>query len=170
MLAHGRCFSPGTPASFTTKTGRHDTTEILLKGALITKNQSIKLGKNVDKIVLCNYNLYYQWLIFSQQLIDWLIVWSTVKTSCILIDMNVKNLIGNLKKISEKMSLEIYLLQIKKCLFITKRVGVFKNICVITSFNKHDIYCYILQLWLFKYPLRFFLVLLMLTCIRFVGN
>jgi hypothetical protein len=31
----------GTPASSTTKTGRHDITEILLKVALNTKNQSI---------------------------------------------------------------------------------------------------------------------------------
>ena len=31
--------SPGTPASSTTKTGRHDIAEILLKVALNTKNQ-----------------------------------------------------------------------------------------------------------------------------------
>ena len=46
LLAHGRWFSPGTPASFTTKTGRHDITVILLKVALNTKqsiNQSINL-------------------------------------------------------------------------------------------------------------------------------
>jgi hypothetical protein len=42
LLAHGRWFSPGTPASSTTKTGRHDVAEILLKVALNTKNQSIK--------------------------------------------------------------------------------------------------------------------------------
>jgi hypothetical protein len=34
MLAHGRWFSPGTPASSTTKPGRHDIAEILLKVAL----------------------------------------------------------------------------------------------------------------------------------------
>jgi hypothetical protein len=34
LLAHGQWFSPGTPASSTTKTGRHDITEILLKVAL----------------------------------------------------------------------------------------------------------------------------------------
>jgi hypothetical protein len=34
--------SPGTPASFTTKTGRHDIAEILLKVALNTK---IKLNQ-----------------------------------------------------------------------------------------------------------------------------
>jgi hypothetical protein len=39
LLVHGRWFSPGTPASSTTKTGRHDIAEILLKMALNTKNQ-----------------------------------------------------------------------------------------------------------------------------------
>jgi hypothetical protein len=33
LLAHGRWFSQGTPASSTTKTGRHDIAEILLKVA-----------------------------------------------------------------------------------------------------------------------------------------
>jgi hypothetical protein len=39
LLAHGQWFSPGTPASSTTKTGRHDIVKILLKVALNTKNQ-----------------------------------------------------------------------------------------------------------------------------------
>jgi len=45
LLAHGLWFSPVTPASSTTKTGRHDISEILLKVALNTKNlnQSIIL-------------------------------------------------------------------------------------------------------------------------------
>jgi hypothetical protein len=34
LLAHGWWFSPGTPASSTTRTGRHDIAEILLKVAL----------------------------------------------------------------------------------------------------------------------------------------
>jgi hypothetical protein len=34
LLAHGRWFSPDTLASSTTKTGRHDIAEILLKVAL----------------------------------------------------------------------------------------------------------------------------------------
>ena len=44
LLAHGRWFSLGTPASSTTKTGRHDIAEILLKVALKHKksiNQSM---------------------------------------------------------------------------------------------------------------------------------
>jgi hypothetical protein len=40
LLAHGRWFSPGTPVSFITKTGRHDIAEILLKVALNTNNQN----------------------------------------------------------------------------------------------------------------------------------
>jgi hypothetical protein len=42
LLAHGRWFSPGTPASSSTKTGRHDMTEILLKVALSTIKQTNK--------------------------------------------------------------------------------------------------------------------------------
>ena len=45
-LAHGRWFSPGTPASSTTKTGHHDIAEILLKVALKhqkSKEKSTKL-------------------------------------------------------------------------------------------------------------------------------
>jgi hypothetical protein len=40
LLAHVWWFAPGTPASFTTKTDRHDIAEILLKVALSTTNQS----------------------------------------------------------------------------------------------------------------------------------
>jgi len=40
LLAHGRWFSPGTPASSTTKSGHHDIVEILLKVALNTKKQN----------------------------------------------------------------------------------------------------------------------------------
>ena len=39
LLAHGRWFSLGTPASSTTETGRHDIADILLKVAL--KHQTI---------------------------------------------------------------------------------------------------------------------------------
>jgi hypothetical protein len=43
LLAHGWWFSPGTPASSTTKTGHHDIAEILLKVALNTINQINKM-------------------------------------------------------------------------------------------------------------------------------
>jgi len=45
LLAQGQWFSPGTPASSTTKTGRHDTVEILLKVAL--KHQNINQSINL---------------------------------------------------------------------------------------------------------------------------
>jgi hypothetical protein len=44
LLAHGRWFSPSTPASSTTKTGRHDIAEILLKVAL--KHKKSKSNQN----------------------------------------------------------------------------------------------------------------------------
>ena len=48
LHAHGRWFSLGTPASSTTKYGRHDIAEILLKVALNTKNQNIHKVKRED--------------------------------------------------------------------------------------------------------------------------
>jgi hypothetical protein len=42
LLAHGRWFSPGTPTSSTTKTGRHDIAESGIKHQKI--NQSIKIN------------------------------------------------------------------------------------------------------------------------------
>jgi hypothetical protein len=62
LLAHGWWFSPGTPASSTTKAGRHDIAEILLKVALNTTNQSI----NQSKAFLITSNMNY----FSFQGID----------------------------------------------------------------------------------------------------
>ena len=71
LLAHGRWFSPGTPASSSTKTGRHDIAEILLKVALNTKNQSsctkgtmfkeIRINISITtcfRILLINLNVY----------------------------------------------------------------------------------------------------------------
>jgi hypothetical protein len=43
LLAHSRWFSPGTVASSTTNTGRHNIAEILLKVALNTKINQISL-------------------------------------------------------------------------------------------------------------------------------
>jgi hypothetical protein len=51
ILDHGRWFSPGTLASSTTETGRHDIAEILLKVALKHQkiNQSIKMDVKFTK-------------------------------------------------------------------------------------------------------------------------
>jgi hypothetical protein len=60
LLAHGRWFSLGTPASSTTKTGRHDIVEILLKVALNTKkfNQSINQSHNLSHIYDRHHNFF----------------------------------------------------------------------------------------------------------------
>ena len=59
LLAHGRWLSTGTSASSTTKTGRHDIAEILLKVALNTKNQSINQPKLISKNrTLCTVYIY----------------------------------------------------------------------------------------------------------------
>jgi hypothetical protein len=52
LLAHGQWFSMGTSASSITKTGRHDITEILLKVAFNTKNQSI-----INNYLYLNYRV-----------------------------------------------------------------------------------------------------------------
>ena len=75
LLAHGRWFSVGTPASSTTKTSRHDITEILLKVALKTKNQSINqstcccmlqfnISKHILLFVFCLIYTYFALLKF----------------------------------------------------------------------------------------------------------
>jgi hypothetical protein len=46
LLAHRQWFSPGTPASSTTKYGRHDITEMFLKVAL--KHQ--QSNKSINRI------------------------------------------------------------------------------------------------------------------------
>ena len=59
---HGRWFSPGTPASSITKTGRHGIAEILLKVALNTKNQSINNPCSSTVSVL---SVSIHWLVMS---------------------------------------------------------------------------------------------------------
>ena len=54
LLVHGRWFSPGTPASSTTKTGRHDIAEILLKVALNIKNQIKSICITKIKYIMSN--------------------------------------------------------------------------------------------------------------------
>jgi hypothetical protein len=48
LLAHGQWFSLGTPASSTTKTGRHDIAEILLKVALNTMKKKLNIYSNYE--------------------------------------------------------------------------------------------------------------------------
>ena len=52
LLAHGRWFSLGTPASSTTKTGRYDIAEILLKVALKTPKINKKITRTKVSMVI----------------------------------------------------------------------------------------------------------------------
>jgi hypothetical protein len=49
LLAHGRWFSPGTLASSTAKTGRHDIVEILLKAAL-KHQKSNQINQSISRL------------------------------------------------------------------------------------------------------------------------
>jgi hypothetical protein len=51
LLALGRWFFPGTPASSTTKTGRHDIAEILLKVALKHQKSNQSKSTQVMKLI-----------------------------------------------------------------------------------------------------------------------
>ena len=59
LHVYRRWFSPGTPASSTTKTGRHDIDEILLKVALNTINQ-IKTNQMKTLFLLENLEVQLQ--------------------------------------------------------------------------------------------------------------
>jgi hypothetical protein len=50
LLAHGRLFSPGTPASSITKIGRHDIAEILLNTIKQTNNYFLKICLLIYKL------------------------------------------------------------------------------------------------------------------------
>ena len=68
LLAQGRWFSPGTPASSTTKTGRHDIAEVLLKVAL--KHQK----SNQNQIRFMTYYLSLQNFFLLTSAIDFNVV------------------------------------------------------------------------------------------------
>ena len=108
LLAHGRWLSPGTPASSTTKTVRHDIAEILLKVALSTKksiNQSINLIIEdptvtvkcrtaikslflyINFVCLCKvrWSLMFIYIhILSYKLTEIFLVWSSKKLTSVL--------------------------------------------------------------------------------------
>jgi hypothetical protein len=52
LLAHGRWFSPGTPASSTTKTGRHDIAESGVKTQKKINKKSINITAQTDHFPL----------------------------------------------------------------------------------------------------------------------
>ena len=65
LLAHGRWFSLGTPASSTTKTGRHDIAEILLKMALKHQNEIKSNSGELFSQLRLNFANMVLWKIFG---------------------------------------------------------------------------------------------------------
>jgi hypothetical protein len=60
LLAHGRWFSPGIPASSTTKTGRHDIAEINIAECGVKHNKSNQISElRLHIISMVSSNLYY---------------------------------------------------------------------------------------------------------------
>jgi hypothetical protein len=55
LLANDRWFSPGTPASSTTNTGRHDIAQILLKVALKHQNKNQITTHTINSYVLLEH-------------------------------------------------------------------------------------------------------------------
>jgi hypothetical protein len=60
LLAHGQWFSPDTPASSTTKTGRHYIAEILLKVKKPSSSDAYTIIIHFSDVTL----LFEQWIIF----------------------------------------------------------------------------------------------------------
>jgi hypothetical protein len=54
LLAHGRWFPPGTPASSTTKNGHHDIADILMKVALKHKISNQIKSNQIDNLFCYN--------------------------------------------------------------------------------------------------------------------
>ena len=72
LLAHGRWFYPGTPASSTTKTGRHDIVAILLKVALKIKIQILLQSSSYLRWV--RFNMVFKTTLNNISVISWLSV------------------------------------------------------------------------------------------------
>jgi hypothetical protein len=67
LLAHGRWFFPGIPASSTTQSGRHDIAEILLKVSLNTKKVKSSLSvpdEGYSRKASCELNLISTFFFF----------------------------------------------------------------------------------------------------------
>ena len=72
LLVHGWWFSPGNPASSTTKIGRHDIAEISLKVVLSAKNQSISQPYAQINLANFGYPVFTLSCTYSQKHIHYL--------------------------------------------------------------------------------------------------
>jgi hypothetical protein len=67
LLAHGQ-FSPGTLASSTTITGRHDIAEILLKMAQIKSSIDLYIAKKIFELTNCENKSLRELPLFNLQI------------------------------------------------------------------------------------------------------
>ena len=74
LLSHCRWFSPGTPASSTTKTGCHDIAEILLKVALKHQKSSLQLTFNAEVNKLSRRYIYFIIIFYENNKINQYII------------------------------------------------------------------------------------------------
>ena len=72
LLTQGRWFSPGTPASSITKTGRHNRAEILLKVAL-------KHQKKINQVRCCGFLFLFSILLI---LCEFTLIYAPVLIMC----------------------------------------------------------------------------------------
>jgi len=70
LLAHGRWFRPGTLASSTTKTDRHDIAEILLKVALKHQKSNQIIFYNFDRQLECEIKVVALFQMFKATFIE----------------------------------------------------------------------------------------------------
>ena len=85
-LATGQWFSPSTPVSSTNKTDSHDITEILLKVALNTINQTIHYIKNLSRKVINECVMFYMDMFYNMLSVinlGFFILWYMFITYCL---------------------------------------------------------------------------------------
>ena len=102
MLAHGRWFSPGTSSSSTTKTGRHDIAEILLKVGLKHQKSNQSINQSINQL---NFQFFFQ--ISSCNILTSNNLWQKeVEVKMLLLSINCAQLYNNIQTIRQDMKVQ----------------------------------------------------------------
>jgi hypothetical protein len=102
LLAHGRWFSPGTPASSTTKTGRHDIAEILLKVALKHQKSNQSINQSINQL---NFQFFFQ-ISSCNSLTSNNLNQKEVEVKMLLLSINCAQLYDNIQTIRQDMKVQ----------------------------------------------------------------
>jgi hypothetical protein len=102
LLAHGRWFSPGTPASSTTKTGRHDIPEILLKVALKHQKSNQSINQSINQL---NFQFFFQ-ISSCNSLTSNNLNQKEVEVKMLLLSINCAQLYDNIQTIRQDMKVQ----------------------------------------------------------------